>query len=1031
VSKFLEQVLPANGWYFAATPAPSGKGWINTACEDLEDLQDKLDALDAAGKDAYFALAAFHRASYGVAEGDVVKTKRRTQENARALRCFWIDIDAGEGKPYADWREAFVALMAVCNHPKAEVWDDAKLPPPTHVVRSGNGIHAYWALETELPADQWRKVATKFKACVKALGIDADHGVTANSAGVLRPVGSTHRKDPDNPKTVTLLASTAPHPAPVFLKHVLAVAKAVAPSTFKAPAKSAFAAGIGEDYPPVSAHAMADQCPLFGAMRDTQGGGFHYDTWWHALRTLVHTEEAEDDDTLLHAWSQNDKYDADLTQRKIDEFRSGDFKPATCETLGEASSICDTCPHRGRINSPISLGIVAKTEKNPDVVDEETGLAKDEADTDFVPDMPGRLGKMFRWHPTKKLQRFNEYKPKANEDPPPYIEEFNGVPGWWERFSDVYFKVDFLWVDPTNENRATARVNMRTAPDRWEKTDIGLNLVGSGSHRLASEFSSLTGYTISTPHRAAFESYMQTWCEHIKAAAPDMNMLHRNMGWQDDGSFLHGTTLYCPDGSEKPAVVARNIARQADVYKPKGDLDRYTYLIDQLYNHPGREAHQLIWISAFASILPGLHDTQPIGFTISALSDGTGTGKTSAAYAGLGVWANPYANGQALHSANTTELGLATAAGEKRHLPMLVDETTTWTHDQLIRHVHKHSMGLYKTQAQAEGGLRDNSHLNWQSIMWLTSNDQPSAKIAARTANSAPMVARLFEVKFPNIDLNRASPHGDAMLKELLRDHTGLAGRKFAKALAKMKPGVVRKLIEQRIAEINSEVRATSGARYWVRLVAYLQIAFRMTKHLGLHSFDAKRFDALLEETIRNMMDVTEEYSEDAADIMSKLLQDISQGLIVTETLKTPSERHARDNVVTAPRRNVQGRVVLTGPHKGAYIPVTTVRHWCAEHDYNPHELRKQMLNRKWLVSDDKRFSLGVGTPYTAGRSRVWYLTMDAVTGVLEDDRERNQGGTPLVDQLSEAENAVESLPEPSKPPEDFDGAVTDLMGVD
>src|ERR1700729_4648493 len=131
---FLERILPAEG-YKCATVFHEGKVWNRffATCDELAKFIGQQDAL---GRTVYHACASFG------------SPDSRKQSNALGAQSFWLDIDAGEGKRYADAMEAAQDAQQLCR--------EFALPPPIF-VGSGNGVHLYWPLrEIVLPA-LWKK----------------------------------------------------------------------------------------------------------------------------------------------------------------------------------------------------------------------------------------------------------------------------------------------------------------------------------------------------------------------------------------------------------------------------------------------------------------------------------------------------------------------------------------------------------------------------------------------------------------------------------------------------------------------------------------------------------------------------------------------------------------------------------------------------------------------------------------------------------------------------------------------------------
>jgi hypothetical protein len=123
-----------------------------------------------------------------------VESGRGLAADVRAITCVWADIDFGgmHAKPNVppDEKAAYEVIARVGL-------------PPSIVVHSGHGLHAYWLLSEEMTADQgagalsWRWSQT-VRACARALGYEVD--AVGDLARVLRVPGTfNHKADPDVP----------------------------------------------------------------------------------------------------------------------------------------------------------------------------------------------------------------------------------------------------------------------------------------------------------------------------------------------------------------------------------------------------------------------------------------------------------------------------------------------------------------------------------------------------------------------------------------------------------------------------------------------------------------------------------------------------------------------------------------------------------------------------------------------------------------------------------------------------------------
>ena len=169
MTNFLDTILPTQGVYCAV--GIKNKIVSTTFHSTTADVDAASTATDAAAADAYFAMASFKDNS------------SRKSDNALYLRSFFLDLDCGTGKPYADQPAAATALKAFLQ--------TTQLPDP-YVVNSGGGLHVYWPLTEDVEVDVWVQHARALKALCKKHQLHADPAVTSDASRILRVPDTTN-----------------------------------------------------------------------------------------------------------------------------------------------------------------------------------------------------------------------------------------------------------------------------------------------------------------------------------------------------------------------------------------------------------------------------------------------------------------------------------------------------------------------------------------------------------------------------------------------------------------------------------------------------------------------------------------------------------------------------------------------------------------------------------------------------------------------------------------------------------------------
>ena len=173
--------MPSQGVY-CACGIKAGKATHRFA-ETLDDLVNITNELSADQQNVFVALNSF--------DGHT-----RLAKHAVFSRSFFIDLDVGDGdKKYRTKEDALDTLN--------EFLGGTGLPPPI-IVDSGGGYHAYWAFSDDIPIEEWKVYAGRFKDYCLSNGLKIDPAVTADAARILRcPDTKNYKTDP--PKDTVIL----------------------------------------------------------------------------------------------------------------------------------------------------------------------------------------------------------------------------------------------------------------------------------------------------------------------------------------------------------------------------------------------------------------------------------------------------------------------------------------------------------------------------------------------------------------------------------------------------------------------------------------------------------------------------------------------------------------------------------------------------------------------------------------------------------------------------------------------------------
>lgn len=357
---FLKTILPEHGIHYLALFQDGHRSPGHKVYKDLETMADAIDNMAGSKSlSVYHACASYQQAVIEVEDGGKTNRKYRVPENWDRAKSFWVDIDCGQdkfdkGDGYLTKRNAVVAVF--------QFSDKINWPRPM-ILDSGNGIHAYWPLTRDIASDEWVKIAKGLKATLHACGVLADPTRTADFASILRPAGSTNRKNGDA-KPVVVKSQGTPTEPEVLATALQKFMEQHGIKLIKEAPKREYAAhgGLNDDltahlhqYPdlPVDANEMADKCAQAAAMRDTQGD-VGYESWRGVIGLLKHCIDGR---KIAEQWSAK-REESGHTQLdweiRYDSWNAG---PTTCEFFqGCNSGACEGCLMKGKIKTPLVLG---------------------------------------------------------------------------------------------------------------------------------------------------------------------------------------------------------------------------------------------------------------------------------------------------------------------------------------------------------------------------------------------------------------------------------------------------------------------------------------------------------------------------------------------------------------------------------------------------------------------------------------------------------------------------------------------------
>lgn len=799
-------------------------------------------------RDIYIAMGSQREAEQATSKSGRPYLKPiRNQQNVAALKDLYLDIDIkGGDKGYEDLKSAVAALGVFI---KA-----IALPKPTFLVGSGGGVHAHWELDRALTPAHWQPLANALAEATRQNGLKCDTQVTVDSARILRPPLTKNWKT-DPPKPTTLLGK--------FVEGAYSVARieqALEPykSTVHTPVVSGLGkasdkfAGIANDAAasistskPIDLDELAKECGFVKEAIDTGGADFGQPLW--NLATLLATfadngRDAAHRMAMGHADYTEETTDG-LYDRKLREREEKDLGWPSCASIRNAGCVsCGSCPHLPKGKSPPAF-----------------------APKQFVPVGPPPSGLPTGYsHNKAGFICFSKIDDMGNAHMIPLFE-YAISDAWMQK--DPWILHFSVVLHDNIKSKVEVPVGSMAAKDTLVKllADNGVS-TEPWLGKTIQEFFMSWVRTLQSRKNAVVESSPYGW--------------NTNQG-QIDG-FCFGGQVWTPDGS-RPAPNADHVLRRQ--YQPTGSADPWYDAIN-LVTGRGRPELEAIVASAFGA--PLVKATGWYGSFVSAYSQESGIGKTTAMKVAQAVWGNPVTAMQAL---DDTLNSVTHKIGSIRSLPLYWDEIKGDDNTKkFVRLAFSLTGGKDKSRLGRDSSLREVG--KWQTMLVSATNESLAPYIAAQTSGTTAGLYRLFEIEVaPKKKVTGDVDTGTAQrMLGKLDDNYGVVGQDYAQWLGQnfdqidVDVGEYMKQLEKR-ANIRQD------ERFWLCTITCIVMGARYAKELGfadfhvdeLEEFMLRRLDAMRRQIKDSHVDLTE--TPNLVNIFTQFLKAMSRHTIWTNRI--------------------------------------------------------------------------------------------------------------------------------------------------
>lgn len=936
---FLRAILPEGCWYFAAIPSPNGHGFKHIACQTTGELAQRITYLDTEqAQNVYYACSGYRTEFVTGKDG---KRHYRTKDNVKLVKAFWLDLDVG---PAEIGKAPKYPTQAAAISALGQFLVKTGLPRPM-IVNSGYGVHVYWPLVNPIMPGQWSHTAAQLKALTAGCGLLADSSRTSDEASVLRPVGTHNRKIKDGkPGAVPVTCGSLVDPIEHVAFHKM-IEAAAATHNIETPQEAraqqvnplGLIVPVG-GYQKSNADRVADRCAQVKLLKDF--GGISEPQWYHALQVVAFAEEGE---AKVHEWSaKHADYKQEETQRKLDQIKH--MAPTTCAKLeGTYADACKGCKYKGKITSPIQLGIEIKEAAPPTLTVVQDGASK-------VVELP---------NPPAPFRR-------GTPDQPGLYVDVEGVPVRFYPYD--LFPVE-LCKDMDMGYEAT-RVRHHLPHEGWQEFSFRSALVASQR-----DFVTVMMDNSVKPENSKFmAAYMTSYLQELQSKTK-LRKLYGSMGWKEEG-FLLGRKLYTKDGVQAAGVSDRVSTDIVNGLSTGGTLEGWQAGIHRL-DQAGLEAHLFSFLVGFGAPLFSI--TGYDGSMISMLGF-TNSGKTLSATCMMSI----YGQYKRLRIGKKDTLN---AKIEKMamlgNLPVYMDELTNIEPADLSQLVYQVSEGRGRARLRSDSTMREAAE--WQTLGVASTNASLVGKLALGKDNAEAEMMRLLEYRVENIawfERQMTDIYG-AVTKNF-----GHAGEAYVQYLVKADKEVLKAEIDKVVEGLRQAVGFSGKERYWVNTCAVVLYGAVIAQALGLLGFKdfgvtyTRLFHWVCALIRSNRGEVVESKVDDET-VLAQFLDSAMSGRLVVNEMSMGSH----ESVTTVVKPPMGALVVRYEQHTGhLFIDRKALKKYLTERqvDYTP--LKKTLLASGVLMDADKKKVLGAGTTFTGGQVDTWQINGKhaALSGVVQ-----------------------------------------------
>lgn len=916
-------------------PDPSGQNprgffWNRGSFASIDDAVAAISKWDQEPETTvYFGVGSFAGHDYVDVNGK--KKWKRTQDKATWFKSLALDLDIGSDKPYATKKEGWAALRLALTA--------INFPDPM-VISSGNGLHCYWPLTTEISADHWTKASTALRIALEENGVVIDTTKIHDSSMVLRPVGSHHKKQQPWKPVECKLDSPDFDPIQLFTTLKPWFGRVTKQRPTQKATRSSIASAV-LNTKDVIVSVVGQHCNQIRALLSSGGvtdaaGNLVKEPMWRCSMGMANYTPNPEEAIIMLAGKHPD-FDLNDSLNKMAGWKG--TGPTTCEKFEQlCMDGCKGCPHKGKITSPAQLSSSPVSK----VVDDEGTVVEIELPKPYV---------------EKDNKIFKEVSIETE------VIDSNGnsvtvTTTDWELISPYPMHITGIYKDTTS-GKTTFRLAVKYPMVGWQEEDHEIGVVATIGKEFSTFLLNRQVYGLKgVGQQEKLRGYLMDYLTMVQQQTPT-GLDFVSFGWQDDGSFLCGEKIINSPTGATDRRLRDAAAHYSGIIKPAGERQAWIDAMNML-NQPGTQTLRSAIVLALSGLLGKVSGNATL--VVSIYSTETTTGKTLALMAANSLIGQPK---ELFMTKLDTSNALFKLRGVLNNLPCTIDELTTASDEDVADLAYNLSQGREKIAMNKNREIRE--PVKWDGPTLITTNISLHQKFDNVQTSNDPLRARVIELH-----------HHDRTF--IQTDADGYSnGYRFFDLIAKNNGWAYPELVEAVVDLGGPEMVYQKGVEAFQRKFNFLfdpqerfyrsgiingWVIAKIGQKLGLLPFDVDGTTQYLIDCVKKTRKDTAANKQDVFDIIGQFLQEHNDQLIeVTEVYGSGKEQVR----IPAPERAVARVKVVydnnTPVMPGSILAVnhTALKKWLAKTKDGIDRVVEELQNNGALISARERVTIFKG----------------------------------------------------------------------